>query len=185
MELQKPKNKVSTFRDFLRSMDLDGIGPCFSVGGWCCPWAEFYSLNGIMESVVLKSGGLLSLGPPLRSWPPLLWMNVYLYICALYMTGVRTQIFFLLLLPVSPMTNMPFLYFLKEIKAIGWTHLKSQPHSSPAQLIPSQPPYFIHSHLKNQRSRQLLKLCSPLLSLYSCCLPPRSPTNTLQRCWHC
>ena len=58
-------------------------------------------------------------------------------------------------------------------------HLKPQPHSSPAPLIPSQPPHLTHSHLKNQRSRQLpklyspllLKLCFPLLLLCSYCLP--------------
>ena len=32
MELQKPKSKVSTFRDLPRNMDFDGLGLWFSFG---------------------------------------------------------------------------------------------------------------------------------------------------------
>lgn len=61
MQLQKLKSKVSTFRDFPRTLDFDGFGLCFSFGRGCCPLAEFYSINGAfsMESTVLASGGQL------------------------------------------------------------------------------------------------------------------------------
>lgn len=53
---------------FPRTVAFDGLGLCFSVGGCCCPRAEFYSLNGTstMESVVLRSWGLLSSGAMLH-----------------------------------------------------------------------------------------------------------------------
>jgi hypothetical protein len=42
-------------------VDLDGFRLCFSFGRWCCLCAVFSSLSGtfFMESVVLRSGGLL------------------------------------------------------------------------------------------------------------------------------
>lgn len=42
-------------------MDFDGLGLCFCFDRWCCLCAQCYSLNGtsFMESVVLRSGGLL------------------------------------------------------------------------------------------------------------------------------
>jgi hypothetical protein len=33
VELQKPKYKVDKFRDFPRTMDFDGLGPCFYLAG--------------------------------------------------------------------------------------------------------------------------------------------------------
>lgn len=48
-----------------RAMDFDGVSFCFHFSRWCCyGQAEFYSLNGtsIMESVVLRSRGLLRSG---------------------------------------------------------------------------------------------------------------------------
>ena len=45
-------------------MNFDGLGLCFCFGGWYCLHEEFYSLNStsVMESVVVKSGGLLHNG---------------------------------------------------------------------------------------------------------------------------
>jgi hypothetical protein len=66
--LQKPKDQVSIFKDFPRTMDFDGLGLCFHFG-WCnCLCAEFYGLNStpIMEWVVLRSGGLLRSGALLQ-----------------------------------------------------------------------------------------------------------------------
>lgn len=34
-ELQMPKSKVRTSRDFPGSRDFDGLGLCFSLGRWC------------------------------------------------------------------------------------------------------------------------------------------------------
>ena len=50
---QTNKQGYRTFRNFPRTMGLDGLGLCFHV--------EFYSLNGpsIMESVILRSRLLL------------------------------------------------------------------------------------------------------------------------------
>lgn len=41
-------------------MDFEGFVLQFHFGRWYCPYTEFYSLSGtsIMESVVLRSGGL-------------------------------------------------------------------------------------------------------------------------------
>lgn len=63
-----PKGKVSTFKDFHRTMDFDGLGLCFHFWQVFCLRAEFYNLNGnpIMESVVLRSGCLLKAGALLR-----------------------------------------------------------------------------------------------------------------------
>lgn len=60
MEPQKPKSKVSPFRDIL-NIRYFGLGLCFHFGRWYCLHAEFYGINGtlIIDSVVLKSGGLL------------------------------------------------------------------------------------------------------------------------------
>lgn len=60
-ELQKPKGKVSTFRDFPRTVDFDRIGLCSPFGRWCCLHAGFRGLNGTSTTwaVVLRSGGLL------------------------------------------------------------------------------------------------------------------------------
>ena len=62
MELQKPKGKVSTFRDFPRTIDFDGSGLCFHLGRYYCPCGRVLWPNGtsIMESVMLRSAGLLS-----------------------------------------------------------------------------------------------------------------------------
>lgn len=59
-ELQKPRGKVSTFRELPRTVELDGLGLCFNFSRWCCLRAKFYSLNGTSatESVVLRSGSL-------------------------------------------------------------------------------------------------------------------------------
>ena len=63
-ELEKPKGKVSTVRDFPRMKDLDGLYLCFHFDRWHCLPVELYRLNGssIMESVVLRSQGLLRSG---------------------------------------------------------------------------------------------------------------------------
>lgn len=45
-ELQKSKNKVSTFSDLPRTMDLDGLGLCFCFGRCCCLLAGFQVLDG-------------------------------------------------------------------------------------------------------------------------------------------
>lgn len=60
MESQKPKRKVSPFRDIL-NIRYFALGLCFHFGRWYCLHAEFYGMNGtpILDSVVLKSGGLL------------------------------------------------------------------------------------------------------------------------------
>lgn len=63
MEPQKPKSKVSPFRDIL-NIRYFGLGLCFHFGMWYCLHAEFFfGINGtsIIDSVMLKSGG------PLRS----------------------------------------------------------------------------------------------------------------------
>jgi hypothetical protein len=76
------KSKVSTFRDFLRTMDFDGLGLCFHFGRWCCQSAEFYSLNGtsIMESLVLRSGALLT-QPSFLYCLPWVWLEMHSFFC--------------------------------------------------------------------------------------------------------
>lgn len=56
----KDVRKVRTFRDFARTVDVDGLGVWFHFGSWCCLPVEFYGLNGtsVIKSVVLRSGGL-------------------------------------------------------------------------------------------------------------------------------
>lgn len=57
MELQKHKSKVSSFRDFPRTVGFDGLGLCSRLSGCCCLCAGLQGLNGvsIMVSVVLRS----------------------------------------------------------------------------------------------------------------------------------
>jgi hypothetical protein len=59
-ELQKPKIKVSRFRDFPTTICLDGLGLCFYLGRWCCVLSFMARMvTSIMPSVVLRSRGLL------------------------------------------------------------------------------------------------------------------------------
>lgn len=53
--LQKPKIKVSTFREFPLTMDFDGLSLCSYFGSCCCLCARFQVLSGtsIMVLVVL------------------------------------------------------------------------------------------------------------------------------------
>lgn len=79
MEVQKPKIKASTFRDFPWTVDLMGSagrvylsvdcnGLCFLFGRWYCLCDNFYGLNctSVMESVVLMSEDLLRSGALLQ-----------------------------------------------------------------------------------------------------------------------
>lgn len=54
-ELQKPKNKISTFSDFSRTMGFDGLGFGFILAGG----AAYLLGTSIMATVVLGSGSLL------------------------------------------------------------------------------------------------------------------------------
>ena len=54
-ELQMPKSKIRTSRNFPRSRAFDGLGLCFSLGRWCCLAAWVHDLSG--TSVVLRSRG--------------------------------------------------------------------------------------------------------------------------------
>lgn len=56
------KSKLSTFRDFSRTMGLGGLDLCFSFVWWGYLRVRFKGLNdiSIMESVVLRSGACYS-----------------------------------------------------------------------------------------------------------------------------
>lgn len=46
----KPKSKGSIFRDFPRTMNLDGLGLCFSLGKCCFLCTVFQDRNGISKN---------------------------------------------------------------------------------------------------------------------------------------
>lgn len=61
MELQKPKNKVSTFREFLRTVGFSELGLCFSLAGGTLCVLSFTAWRALTVSRA-RVWGLLSLG---------------------------------------------------------------------------------------------------------------------------
>lgn len=52
MEQENPKIKVSKFRDFPRTVDVDGLGLCSRIDRCCCLCAGFYFHHGISYTEV-------------------------------------------------------------------------------------------------------------------------------------
>lgn len=61
MELQKPKNKVSTFREFLRTVGFGELGLCFSLAGGTLCVLSFTAWRALTVSRA-RVWGPLSLG---------------------------------------------------------------------------------------------------------------------------